>query len=98
MRSLPAITPGDSLGDYTIGPELGRGGIAVVHEATHKTVRGQTSLAIKVANRTSPQRDLRFVREFERTSGKDSECRYRAFVVFVATKSFSWADYPQPSR
>ena len=41
MRSLPAITSGDSLGDYTIGPELGRGGIAVVHEATHKTVRGQ---------------------------------------------------------
>ena len=67
MRSLPAITSGDSLGDYTIGPELGRGGIAVVHEATHKTVRGQASLAIKVANRTSPQRDLRFVREFERT-------------------------------
>ena len=67
MRSLPAITAGDTLGDYTIGPELGRGGIAVVHEATHKTVRGQTSLAIKIANRTSPQRDLRFVREFERT-------------------------------
>ena len=61
MRSLPAITVGDTLGDYTIGPELGRGGIAVVHEASHLTVKGQVPLAIKIANRTSPQRDLRFV-------------------------------------
>ena len=29
--------------------------------------QGAASLAIKIANRTSPQRDLRFVREFERT-------------------------------
>ncbi len=67
MRSLPTISTGTVFGDYIVGPELGRGGIAVVHEATHPNSPDQRSLAIKIAKRSSPQRDLRFVREFERT-------------------------------
>jgi len=67
MRSLPNISDGTQLGDYTIGPKIGHGGIAVVHEARHISIVGQGPLAIKIANRTHAQRDLRFVREFERT-------------------------------
>lgn len=66
MRSLPAIQPGDVIGPYRVGPELGRGGIAVVHEATRIDNPKMGPLAIKVAHRTNELRDQRFIREFER--------------------------------
>ena len=66
MRSLPSIQTGDRLGSYEIGAELGRGGIAVVHEATNLKNPNQGPLAIKIAHRTNEQRDQRFIREFER--------------------------------
>ena len=66
MRSLPKISSGDQLGPYEIGAELGRGGIAVVHEAKRIDDPKQGPLAIKIAHRTNEQRDQRFIREFER--------------------------------
>ena len=67
MSNTPEITAGSRLGDYEIGAELGRGGVAVVHEVKHAAMESQGPLAIKIAHRTSAQRDFRFVREFERT-------------------------------
>jgi tetratricopeptide (TPR) repeat protein len=49
-----------------IGEELGRGGIAIVYRAVHRTLPSQGKLAIKVAFRSDSQRDKRFIREFER--------------------------------
>ena len=66
MRSLPTINSGDVIGPYVLGPELGRGGIAVVHQATRADNPKLGPLAIKVAHRTNEQRDERFIREFER--------------------------------
>ena len=66
MRSLPTISSGDVIGPYVLGPELGRGGIAVVHEARRADNPKMGPLAIKVAHRTNEQRDQRFIREFER--------------------------------
>lgn len=66
MRSLPDIPNGDQLGPYTIGAELGRGGIAIVYEAVDSRIPDQGPLAVKVAYRTNEQRDKRFIREFER--------------------------------
>ena len=66
MRNLPELESGSEVGPYVIGDELGRGGIAVVYQATHKHRPGPQRLAIKVSFRSSAQRDKRFIREFER--------------------------------
>jgi len=66
VRHLPEIEPGTCIGPYLVGAELGRGGIAVVYQAKHRTAPELGRLAIKVAFQTNQQRDKRFMREFER--------------------------------
>ena len=52
---------------------MGRGGIAVVHQATRADNPKLGPLAIKVAHRTNEQRDERFIRELILPRANSSE-------------------------
>ncbi|MHC5019483.1 MAG: serine/threonine-protein kinase [Planctomycetota bacterium] len=59
-----ALTPGHTLGKYTIEAELGRGGMAVVYRATQAGLDRQVALKVlSEGPTTSPERVERFFRE-----------------------------------
>ena len=65
-RSMPPLGPcldvPDQLGDYLIQREIGRGGMGVVYEADHVTMRRRVALKLMPIS-NQPQRKKRFLRE-----------------------------------
>lgn len=53
----------DQLGDYRLIREIGRGGMGVVYEAEHITMRRHVALKLMPVSQSAPQRKLRFLHE-----------------------------------
>jgi CHASE1-domain containing sensor protein len=57
-----------SLGEYTLGRELGAGGMGTVFEATHRALRRRAAIKLIHADKVNPEMIERFAREAKTTS------------------------------
>ena len=57
-----------SLGEYTLGRELGSGGMGTVFEATHRALRRRAAIKLIHADKVNPEMTERFAREAKTTS------------------------------